>query len=110
MKSAFTLIHQTNNKMKTAQTIINQLGGNKFIVMTGAKNFVAGDSMLMFSIGRGAKSGINKIKIQLNNNDLYNVFFFNTKKAEYTVSNFENVYTEDLTPLFTIETGFRTSL
>lgn len=95
--------------MKTAQTIINQLGGNKFVVMTGAKNFLYDQNSLMFSIGRGAKSGINKIKIELNN-DLYNVVFWNTKKTEYTISQFENVYAEELTSLFTNETGFLTEL
>lgn len=95
------------NKMN-AQSLINQLGGNKFIVMTGAKNFVAGESVLMFNIGRGAKSGINKIRIELKN-DLYNVFFYNMRKAQYQVSQFENVYAENLTSLFTKETGFVTS-
>lgn len=77
--------------------------------MTGAKNFVAGESVLMFNIGRGAKSGINKIRIELKN-DLYNVFFYNMRKAQYQVSQFENVYAENLTSLFTKETGFVTSL
>jgi hypothetical protein len=30
--------------MQVAQTILNQLGGNKFIVMTGSKNFVASEN------------------------------------------------------------------
>jgi hypothetical protein len=37
------------------QEILRQLGGNKFIAMTGAKNFVAGDGILAFRIPKASK-------------------------------------------------------
>lgn len=39
-----------------AETILQQLGGNKFVVMTGAKNFVALENGIKFNIGRNARS------------------------------------------------------
>ena len=41
--------------MTTAATILEQLGGNKFRAMTGAKNFLDGGSYLSFHLPRGAK-------------------------------------------------------
>ena len=36
--------------MKVAQTIFEQLGGNKFVAMTGSKNFVASENFLRMNL------------------------------------------------------------
>lgn len=97
--------------MSAAQTILNQIGGNRFIAMTGAKNFVGSDSALHFSIGRGAKNKANKVRITLESNDVYTIEFFNFRKMECKpVGMVENVYADQLQQVFTAQTGFDTRI
>jgi hypothetical protein len=102
----------TDNK-QIAKTILEQLGGNKFRVMTGAKNFIAIDSGLGFSIPGGggfAKSGINVVKVILTPADLYDMEFMRSRGGTVTtVEKFEGLFFDQLQPLFTQATGLRTS-
>lgn len=96
-----------------AQEILRQLGGNRFIAMTGAKNFVYSDTNFSFKIPK-AKNGINRIVIKLVN-DEYVVSFrrYRLSKGmptEKVVSEHEGVYFDELQPLFTKETGLYTKL
>ena len=59
---------------QVAKTILQQLGGNKFIAMTGAKNFGSSKNSLQFKIGKNSKS-ISHIIITLKSSDLYDVEF-----------------------------------
>ena len=57
-----------------AGTILNQLGGNRFVVMTGAKKIFAVENGLQFDLPRTAhyvKDGINRITITLDTMDTY---------------------------------------
>lgn len=94
---------------EVAQTILQQLGGNKFAAMTGAKNFVGGENALSFFIGKNSKS-INRVFIQYDTgNDLYNMVFQRYRKLESKViRSFEGVYASDLQRLFTLATGMNT--
>lgn len=93
-----------------ANIILQQLGGNKFLAMTGAKNLIGDNSMLMFSIS-GTKNKSNKIRITLNNSDLYNVEFFNIRGTNVKeISKFHNIFADQLQSLFTQETGLYTYL
>ena len=59
-------------RLEVANTILQQLGGNRFIVMTGAKQFVAIEQGLMFMLpARLAKLGINKVRVELDASDTY---------------------------------------
>ena len=58
--------------MSIAKTILEQLGGNKFVVMTGAKNFVDCGDALSMRIGRN-KTSSNYLKITLNSMDTYDM-------------------------------------
>jgi hypothetical protein len=58
-----------------AQTILQQLGGHHFTVMTGAKNFVAIDNGLRFQIGRNATRA-NCVKVILDWDDTYTMQFW----------------------------------
>ena len=100
--------------MEVAIIILQQLGGNKFIAMTGAKSFLGSEDSLSFTLPRGfANKGINKVRITLLSNDLYKVEFmkFNGRKMSIdTVSEFEDVYADQLRDLFTKVTGLDTRL
>lgn len=93
-----------------AETILEQLGGNRFIAMTGAKQFAGGADMLQFSIGRGAKNKANKVKVTLAG-DLYRVDFFNIRGVNIKeLGTVENVYADRLAAVFTEQTGLDTRI
>lgn len=97
--------------MTVANTILAQLGGARFKMMTGAKNFVGGADMLMFAIGTGAKNKINKVRITLTADDLYNVEFFNIRGVNVkNIKKVEGVYFDMLQEVFTDATGFFTKM
>ena len=93
-----------------AKTILEQLGGNKFIAMTGAKNLGAGESYLSFKIMRNASKATH-IKITLNSMDVYDMEFIKCRKFDATTLHVvNNIYAEDLQSVFTQKTGLYTSL
>ncbi len=56
-------------RLQVANTILMQLGGRRFSMMTGAKQFVAIERGLLFALpARLAKQGINKVRIELEAN------------------------------------------
>lgn len=93
--------------------ILQQLGGNKFISMTGAKQFTKKESPkeFRFRIGGGAKKGINMIKIILTGKDLYDIEFLKAGKSDFKIIQKElDVQAEDLQDVFMGVTGFDTRL
>ena len=97
--------------MSVAPTILNLLGGNKFRVMTGAKNFMDHGNALSMRIGRNS-SNSNYLKITLNDSDLYDVRFSKVTKMgeEKSVREFNDVYNDMLVEIFESHTGMYTSL
>ena len=97
--------------MTVAKTILEQLGGNKFRVMTGAKHFGATEDSLSMRIGRN-KTNANFMVVELNGNDLYNVTFAKmTKMGEMkSVKEYSDVYNDMLVTIFESHTGMYTSL
>jgi len=100
--------------MNIAKTILNQLGGNKFIVMTGAKNVIGGENFLQFQIGRNSK-GITNVKIILNSLDLYDMTFYKmrspiTEKMFKPVAECNSIYGDMLDECFEKNTGLLTKL
>ena len=57
-----------------ANIILQQLGGNKFIAMTGARQFVAIECGIRFRIGRNA-TRTNMMRITLRGDDTYKMEF-----------------------------------
>lgn len=102
------------SKTTTASIILEQLGGNKFKVMTGAKNFLTNGNDLTFSLpgsGGFCKNGINRVNIALTPADLYNVKFYRLRGAKLvTVSEHTDIYCDGLRELFERETGLATSM
>lgn len=91
--------------------ILEQLGGNKFIAMTGAKCFVNTGKGLQFSIGSGAVNKANKVLITLDGEGLYTVKFFNIRGVNVVdKGEFQGVRADGLQALFTAQTGFDVSL
>ena len=106
------------NYMEIAQTILQQLGGSRFISMTGAKDFLAiPDPALSFRLpGRPGfvKDGINYVKITLRN-DLYDMEFSRIagpakRFAKTNKAMFEGVFADQLQATFTLATGLDTHL
>jgi hypothetical protein len=96
--------------MEIATTILSQLGGKRFIAMTGAKNLLAHKDGLSFRLPR-CQQGINYVKITLTALDLYTLEFGSIRKDTYTIRATEcDIYAEDLTDVFTATTGLQTSL
>ena len=94
-----------------ARIIWEQLGGNKFRMMTGAKNLLnLGDGLAM-KLGRNS-SNSNYLKITLNSMDLYDMEFCKlTRMGEKkSVTEYSDVYNDMLTEVFEKHTGMYTSL
>ena len=94
-----------------AQTILQQLGGNKFIAMTGAKNLGFTNKGLQMKIGWNAK-GVTHVIIDLDRGkDLYNIEFVKIRGVKRTtVKKLKGVYADQLGKIFTKYTGLRTRL
>lgn len=97
-----------------AQTIYIQLGGSKFIAMTGAKLSYSINSkdqpVLHCKLPADIKirNNINLVLITYNLGlDLYEYSFINTRKntENQIIKQINDVYAEDLIPLFEEETG-----
>lgn len=97
-----------------AKTILEQLGGRKFTVMTGAKNFVGSENALSFRLPGGGgftKRGINAVRIALNGGDTYDVTFSRVRAGKVTVlTTLEDIYADQLREVFTRETGLAVGL
>jgi len=112
---------QHTNKL-IATTILQQLGGNKFLAMTGAKNLVAINNGLQMKLP-SSKSKANLLTITLTPLDTYNMTFekftqpklnkktFEVIEGKRTITKaFTDLYYDQLQELFTEVTGMYTTL
>jgi hypothetical protein len=96
--------------LEIAKTIVQQLGGNKFMVMTGVKQFIGSEDGVSFKLPRSYNK-INTVKITLTPLDLYDVEFLRVSiKERRTVAVRESVYADMLQQVFTAATGLDTHL
>lgn len=95
-----------------ALTILEQLGGRRFVVMTGAKNFASSPNGLSFRLPSYlGRNGINTVRITLLPSDTYKVEFSKLRGVKFVpVSVHEDIYCDALAALFTAETGLSTRL
>lgn len=100
------------SNVQIANIILAQLGGKRFSVMTGAKDFVAVENGLQFKLpARIAKDGINCLLIKLNASDLYDVCYMRVRgKSCKVISESNDVYADDLVANFEESTGLFTHL
>lgn len=96
--------------------IIRQFGGNRFKLMTGAKNFGYsildnGDVNLTFKIGKNAMK-VSHVSVTLNANDTYHLEFLrvNIKTGRNVLKEFKHVYCDQLEELFQENAGLYTRL
>lgn len=125
---------------ETAKIILHQLGGRRFQIMTGSKDFIAftndkGHHGLRMNLTKN-NSGANRLSITLNYKDLYDVRFFSQRKqnkylideegnyilmgnkkvkyghstTEKEIKVFNDIYCDQLTEIFERVTGLYTSL
>jgi len=99
--------------MTVANTILAQLGGNKFRAMTGARNFAGSDNSLTFRFPN--RKGPNSCRVTLNSMDLYDVEFMRIRRSKgvpgvKTTAKRNGLYADQLQSVFTEETGLYTHL
>ena len=96
--------------LQVAQTILQQLGGGRFVAMTGSKDFVGSENGLSFRVGRNDK-GITHVRITLTAMDDYQCEFLKIRGASVKPIAFrDGVYADQLQEVFTSKTGLYTSL
>lgn len=108
--------------MTVANIIYNQLGGNKFVVMTGSKNFLDDGNTLRMALAKNA-SKANRLWITLEADDTYTMRFFRYTAPRYSTKTYtfsdekitevrtiKGVYCDMLQELFTEVTGLYTRL
>lgn len=113
---------QGETKMEVATTILEQLGGNKFLAMTGAHHLVADGNTLRMQLPKNM-SKANRLHITLDWDDTYTMRFFkytpgrlNMKTLEWKedkeeeVRTLKGVYWDMLQELFAEVTGMYTHL
>lgn len=106
------------------EIILDQLGGNRFLVMTGCHHLLSDKKSLSMTIPRNA-SRANRLEITLEPDDTYRMEFrryrdecfsirngkcYQTKAINEIVQTYDGVYFDQLQALFTHVTGMYTSL
>ncbi len=100
---------------QVAKIILQQIGGRRFVAMTGSHDFINLGNGLRMSLGRN-KASVNRLEIIYDEGaDLYNLRFyrqsFSRKTFEYKVKNiktYEGIYCDMLEEIFTDVTGLYT--
>ena len=102
--------NMTNEEAKTiAGTILKQLGGNKFIAMTGAHSFSYDKNGTMVLKFKGSKT-FNGLRISLNSIDTYDMTFIKIRNLKFSKKEISGVYNDQLQSIFEEETGLYTHL
>jgi len=99
--------------LQVANTILEQLGGRRFLVMTGAKHLAGTVDALTFALPRNAKK-VTHVKITLMPSDTYRVTFWKLGRGLNggldVLGEEEGVYADNLQAVFTEGTGLYTHL
>lgn len=96
--------------MNVAQIILSQLGGGRFVAMTGARNFLGREDGLSFKIGRNA-GRISHVRVTLTPADDYTVEFLRVHGSTIkTVSKCDGIYCDNLAEVVSDATGLAVRL
>ncbi len=97
--------------------ILRQLGANKFLAMTGAKNLTVACERFDLRMDLPRNSGnVNRLEIKLLPDDTYKMRFYKKMMKNYVdlviknESVYEGVYCDQLQEIFTSVTGMDTHL
>jgi hypothetical protein len=89
-----------------AETILEQLGGQKMFRMIGVKRIGTGTHSVVLHFTARALEGINKINVTLDPSDTYTVQFFrSTVKGDDLKYEINDIYNDQLIPLIENKTG-----
>lgn len=105
-----------SDRLYVARTILAQLGGNRFVTMTGASEFKGDEQSLRFRLPRDpgyVKNGIDLVTIVLEPTDLYTMRTYKTQSngdEPTLIDEEEMLYCDMLESLFTDLTGLNTRL
>ena len=97
--------------LSVAQTILNQLGGNRRLaVMCGCKDFAGDSSSVQFKVGGNAKK-VTLCRVVLDADDTYTVEFYAGRGVHlHKVNESSGVYCDALRGIFEAQTGMYLSL
>jgi len=102
-----------SNDVQVGTTILHQLGGSRFTLMTGCSNFAAVKNGLQFKVGRNANK-ITHCRVFLTDMDDYRIEYIYVPGSDIskmkTVLVQEGVTVETLQSSFTEATGLYTRL
>ena len=92
-------------------TILEQLGGKRFILRTGSSHFITETNSLTMNLAKN-KSGASILSITLNANDTYTMRFFKNPAQEHgnEIEIYQDVYCDQLQEIFEAVTGIDLSL
>jgi hypothetical protein len=94
--------------MTVANTILQQLGGRRFMVMTGSKHFVGSENSLSFKVGSNDKR-VTHVRVTLLPSDTYKVEALKIRNLVVTVADeADGIYCDVLADVFTRMTGLYT--
>lgn len=113
---------EDQQKSRVARVILQQLGGQRFIAMTGAHTLTSHRDALTFRLPQ-AEKGINYVRITLTSSDLYRLEFrrvqlgkFDPKRMERKpdinklIEEIDGIYYDSLQDVFRRVTGLATRL
>ena len=100
---------------QVAKIILQQIGGRRFVSMTGSHDFINLGNGLRMSLGRN-KTSANRLEIIYDEGaDLYNLRFYRQSFSKKTfevktkdIKTYEGVYCDMLEDIFTDVTGLYT--
>lgn len=94
--------------MTVANTILEQLGGRTFVMLTGAKNLTGSDDTISMKLGSGAKG--THMRITLDPSDTYTLTLLKVRAGTVKeVAKVEMVYCDMLKDVFETMTGLYVS-
>jgi hypothetical protein len=105
-------VESVNEASLDPKQTLQQLGGNRFIAMTGAKNLAVDKSKneLHMKIMRNSK-GISHVRIRLTSMDLYDMEFLQVRAGKIKIKSKEKgVYGDQLGKMFKKNTGLNVRL
>ena len=92
--------------LAVAKTILAELGGEHFVTITGATNFVGSADSLTFKVGNNPKR-VTHVRVAHTHDGLYDVTFFKAGKGPQSQ---DGVHRETLQEVFGANTGLHTIL
>ena len=88
------------------KTILAQLGGERFVMMTGATGFMGSVDSLAFKLGSNPRR-VTHVRVTLTPDGLYDMTFFSTGKGPQS---HDGIHREMLQEVFGTSTGLYTTL